>query len=1050
MTRRVRIWITGISGLFALIALGQGGQAGESLDTSGLPPAATDKVDFVKHIQPLLRARCYSCHGEEDSEGGLRLDLKAAAFEGGDSGVAFEAGNSADSRLIHFVARLDEDEAMPPEGEGSPLSTEQVAMLRAWIDQGAEWPDGADGDAKLRGADHWAFQPIVAPEVPQLNNDWVRNPVDAFVLRKLQAEKAAPSAEAPRRVQIRRLYLDLVGLPPSPEEWARWMNDDRDDWYEQLVDHLLASPHFGERWSRPWLDVARYADSDGFEKDLPRPHAWRWRNWVIDAINADMPFDQFTIQQLAGDLLADRTTEQHVATGFHRNTLVNREGGVDAEEDRVKRTVDRTNTLGSAWLGMTVECAQCHTHKYDPITQREFYGLYAFFNSLEEPNIAAPYPDEVAKYNVAKAAFDKSHQKYLDAIDEYRATKLVAAQDAWEKEQAKRPAEWNVIEPTLAKAESNATITAQSDGSMLVSGNLPSRDIYHVEAKIEQPRITAVRLEVLPHESLPKNGPGRGNNGNILLNEFKLSVRPANSTDKAVEGDKSGSIKIASARADFFQAPYGPDGALVENRDGWSLLPQVGQRHVAVFELAEPLEEADSYVLAIEMKQQYGGARTIGRFRLSLTDRDEEVEFDAISSRITDIIHTPVDERTAEQASELLEYHALLDEGLVALHREEVAHDATAPPDPATLTLAQVVRQQKMPRKTHVQIRGDFLRPGAEVQAGTPEILPEIKVRGEQPDRLDLANWLLAPEHPLTARVAVNRIWQQYFGQGIVPTGHDFGTQGDPPSHPELLDYLANRFRETGWQVKALHRLIVTSATYRQSSHARADLAERDPYNTWLGRQNRLRVEAEIVRDLALTVSGLLHTEIGGRSVRPPQPKGIDALGYANSVKWETSEGKDRYRRGLYTFFQRTVPYPMLMTFDAPDSNVSCTARDRSNTPIQALALWNDPVFVECAQALARRLTQEVAKSSADESETPGLVRHAFAICLSREPREDELADFVTLHDIVLGHYEKDSEAAAAVAGSLDKPENVSDAELAAAVTVARTLMNLDEFITKE
>ncbi|REJ89553.1 MAG: DUF1553 domain-containing protein [Planctomycetota bacterium] len=1051
--------------LLFLYAVGQGVRteriyAVEALDLSALPAAAEQEIDFAEHIRPILQTRCYSCHGPEESESGLRLDLKKAAFEGGDGGAIIEIGKSADSRLIHYVAGLDEDMLMPPDGEGSPLTGDQVALLRAWIDQGASWPAEADGDADhIRGADHWAFQPIANPPVPQIDDAWQRNEIDAFVLAKLRSEGVKPSPEAARHVLIRRVYLDLIGLSPSPEELERWTHESSDDWYAMLVDHLLASPHYGERWGRHWLDLARYADSDGFEKDLPRPHAWRWRDWVISALNRDLPFDQFTIEQLAGDLLPDRDLEQLVATGFHRNTLVNREGGIDPEEDRVKRTVDRTNTLGSVWLGMTVECSQCHSHKYDPLSQREYYQLYAFFNNLEEPDVPAPYDEELEAYRAAKAEFDKKHQKYLDAIADYRASKLPAGLAAWEEEQADQEAQWFVLKPSKVEASSGATIETQADGSQLVSGYVPSRDIYNFETKTEPRRVTAIRLEVLPDATLPKNGPGRGDNGNILLNEIKLFVRSA-------DDDAERQVKFADARASFAQNFYGPAGALLENRQGWALLPRVGERHAAIFELEEPLEIEGDAVLRIEMKQEYGGGRVMGRFRLALTDRDSKaVEFDAISDRLVAILSTPVAERDERQAAELLDYFGLFDPGLVALQKEEVADREMAPPDPRQSTRAQVVKEQRQRRATQVHIRGDFLRPGAEVAASTPAVLPPLSARGKAPDRLDLARWLVDSSHPLTARVVVNRVWQRYFQRGIVNTLHDFGTQGDPPSHPELLDHLAYRFREGGWKLKDLHRRIVTSATYRQSSHARPDLEERDPLNIWLARQNRLRMEAEIIRDVALRASGLLNEKIGGRSVRPPQPKGLAELGYANSVKWVTSEGPDRYRRGLYTFFQRTVPYPMLMTFDAPDSNVACTRRDRSNTPLQALTLWNDPVFVECSQSLALRLVTDISEGDTDQGDVPRVaaatadgadsltarrVRHAFRLCLAREPAAEELSDFVNTFDTMRELYAKYEEAALAATGAVERPTEIEPAELAAWVAVSRALMNLDEFIVRE
>jgi mono/diheme cytochrome c family protein len=747
-----------------------------------LPPPTDRKVDFAKDIQPLFRKHCYSCHGPEKQESGFRLDVRERALAGGDYGPAIVKEKSAKSPLVLRIAHLGDDEHMPPEGEGKPLTKEQIALVRAWIDQGAHWPDDANtAIAQRAGADHWSFQPIQRPAAPTTKDQtWVRNPIDAFILARLEKEGIAPSPEADKPTLIRRLSIDLTGLPPTPAEVADYINDSSQRAYETLVDRLLASPHYGERYARYWLDLTRYADSDGYEKDLGRPHAWRFRDWVINALNSDLPFDEFTLQQIAGDLLPEATIEQRTATGFHRNTLTNREGGIDTEEDRCKQTVDRTNTTGAVWLGLTVGCANCHTHKYDPITQKEYFGLYGFFNDIDEVNVS------------------------LDGG----------------KDRVMR-------------------------------------------------------------------------RGDVRDNE----------------------------RGSFAQA---------------------------VFNLEEP-------------------------------------------------------------------------------------------------------------RENYLHVRGDFLTKGQIVGPHTPEVLPPLAPRGGRPDRLDLARWIVDPANPLTARVAVNRFWQWHFGRGLVNTGDDFGTQGEPPSHPDLLDWLAAEFRDSGWKVKQLHKLIVMSATYRQSSAARRELYQRDPYNTWLARQNRLRFEAEVVRDVALAASGLLSPTIGGKSVRPPQPPEIAALSYAGSIKWTDSKGPDRYRRGLYTWFQRTSPYPTLMTFDAPDSNLACTRRERSNTPLQALTLLNDVVFVECAQALGRRIVQEPmdklvaadGTGGGDNVALDGRLRYSFRLCLSRDPSDQELARLHKLYDEARTDFDKDGETAKKVAGD-QAPEKVAIAELAAWTLVARTLMNLDEFITRE
>jgi hypothetical protein len=843
-----------ILGASLLVAPASGDRAGAPDESAAvkLPPAVKRSVEFASDIQPIFKARCLSCHGPEKHQGGLRLDIKELAVRGGGSGRAFEPGRSAESLLVSYVAGADPEIIMPPKGER--LTAEQVGLLRAWIDQGANWPDEAGRDGADRGkpgSNHWAFRPIGRPAIPPVKNTtWVRNSIDAFVLANLESKGIAPSPEADRPTLIRRLTLDVLGLPPTPEEVSAFSGDQALGAVERLVDRLLASPHFGERWGRHWLDLARYADSDGYEKDSSRPNAWRYRDWVIGALNRDLPFDAFSIDQIAGDLVPDADLWTRTATGFHRNTLTNREGGVDEEEYRIKAVVDRVNTTGTVWLGLTVGCAQCHSHKYDPIYQREYYGLFAFFNTETEEDIPSPLPSEQAAYEKAKSAFDADHKKLTRSLEAYE------------------------------KAD-----------------------------------------------------------------------RPAKQTD-------------------------------------WEALPPKG-----------------------------------------------------VPEDVAKILAVGSESRTKEQEERLAAFHRSIDPEWVRRKNAVTDHAKKKPPKPAS-SIPGLAENPKHP-KTHVLIRGDFLRKGEEVDPRTPAFLPGIMHSGTSATRLDLARWLVDRSNPLTRRVTANRIWHHLFGRGLVTTLDDFGTRGDLPSHPELLDWLACQLLDQGWSQKAFIKTIVTSATYRQASQARADCSQRDPANIWLSRQNRLRLEAEVLRDVSLAASGLLTPVIGGPSVHPPQPAGISELTYAGGAKWKESTGPDRYRRGLYTWFQRTSPYPMLMTFDAPDSNVCAVKRERSNTPLQALTLLNDVTFFECARALGQMVVREAP------SRTDDRLCYLFTRCLARAPAPEELNVLSRLHDRLTAEY-RDHRAQAAII--LDESETAgSDAvDSAAWVAVARAVLNLDEFVTRE
>lgn len=1012
------------------------------------PPAASTPGDrglqlFNQHVANLMINSCLHCHGGKFKKGGLDVSTREELLHGGDSGPAIVAGKAAES-LLYQVITHEKEPHMPHKADKLP--PEAISQIAEWINAGAPYARplkaAADGKQAADAAEktHWAFVAPAKPAVPAVRNSgWPRNPIDAFVLAPLENEGIAPSPEADRPALIRRLSIDLTGLPPKPQEVEAFVHDTAPDAYEKVVERLLASPHFGERWGRHWLDQARYADSDGYEKDLSRPHAWRYRNWVIDAFNRDLPFDQFTVEQLAGDLLPDGGIEARVATGFHRNTLTNREGGVDQEEYRCKNIVDRVSTTGTVWLGLTVGCAECHSHKYDPISQREFYGLFGFFNNADEADVPAPLTAaELAKFEQdMKAHRDKAAE--LEAA--FRADEkngLPGRQAQWEATVRVPSQIWHTLYPSFVSSMAGAALTADKDGIITATGSSPDKDVYVLTFYTDVPDITGIRLEVMPDDSLPNKGPGRAGNGNFVLSEFRVSTAPG------PQPGGTAPIALSRAKADFEQQDYAIKGTIdgeTANGKGWAILPQAGTAHSAIFETRSPVGSTAGTWLIISLEQQFGGQHTIGKFRLAVTTDPGPIEAAAFPRDVAGILKTPADKRTPADNQRLAEHYRSIDADHNRLKKAVDDHAKTSPE--LNVVKAQILAERTGDRrKTNVHLRGNFLDKGPEVSPATPAVLHPFKPRGTQPDRLDLAKWLMDPANPLTARVTVNRFWQYLFGQPLVNTPDDFGTRGELPSHPELLDWLAVEFRERGWSRKAMIRLIVGSATYRQSSNYREDLHDRDPKNVLLARQNRFRVEAEIARDINLAASGLLVTTIGGPSVFPPQPAGISELTYADSAKWVDSTGPDRYRRGLYTFFKRTSPYPMLMTFDQPDSNVTCTRRAVSNTPLQSLTLLNDPVFVECAQTLARKMSADMEGGPADR------IRQAFQLCLSRPGTESEVNRLVTLFKDLRDLAGKNPADAARLAGQSDMPADRA-VDLAAWVGVARTMLNLDEFMTR-
>jgi mono/diheme cytochrome c family protein len=960
--------------------------AGLLLAAPGLPAApGQTAVDFQRDVRPILAGRCFKCHGPASHKAGLRLDVRASATKR----KAIVPGRPEASKLIHRVRAADDEERMPPPAGGDRLKPAQVEVLRKWIAGGAEY------------SPHWAFvAPRRPPLPPVMDGAWVRNPIDYFILARLDKEGLRPSSEADRPTLIRRLSLDLLGLLPSPREVEDFVHDGRPDAYERLVDRLLASPHYGERQARHWLDLARYADSNGYTIDGKRS-IWPWRDWAIAAFNRDLPFDRFTVEQLAGDLLPGAAPADLIATGFHRNTSFNEEGGTNPEQFRVERTVDRTNTTGAVWLGLTVGCAQCHDHKYDPISQKEYYQLYAFFNSTDEPRLPLPTPEQAAKLRALNAELARA--KKVPPPRPKSPAELEKLVAELEKE---TNGGWRVIYPKAVMSEQGAVFTALEDRSVLAGGKVGPSDTYTVQAVApETGTVTAVRLEALTHPSLPMKGPGRYPNGNFVLSRFTFE------TDGVPH-------PFRKAVADHSQSGYEVREVLKGDlHRGWAVnAGDPKQRNVdrqAVFYLKEPYEvrEGQAFVFTLRFSEVPSGY-ALGRFRLAVTfasPRFLELPLAAQNIVLTERrSRGPADMARLRQ---VLAASSALSERVAELRKQIQALDAQVD---STLIL------RARPRPTHVLKRGDFLAPGDAVEPGTPAVLPPLDGAGRPVNRLDLARWLVSPENPLTARVVVNRMWQHYFGKGLVETENDFGTQGALPTHAELLDWLATEFVRRGWGAKAMHRLIVTSATYRQASRARPDLREKDPGNRLLGRQHRLRLEAETIRDAALSASGLLARKVGGPGVYPPQPPEIFAFTQSNHP-WPESKGPDRYRRGMYTFIWRQSQHPLLTTFDGPDAQAACTRRNRSNTPLQALHLANDPTFVEIARALAERVSRE---GPADDA---GRVEYAFRLCFSRAPNSGERGR-------VLQYLGQQRQADPGQAWTM----------------VARVLLNLDEFITRE
>jgi hypothetical protein len=1054
-----------------------------------VPPARSSPGSspvFATEIRPILAARCYQCHGPDVQQNGLRLDSLQALLAGSETGKIVVPGSSEKSRLMRRLVALDRPQM--PYG-GPPLPADQIDLIRHWIDAGAQGPDSSAPLARTAPVKHWAYAPPVSPPLPPVKNaGWCRNPIDRFVLARLEHEGLSPSPEADRETLLRRASLDLIGLPPTLPEIDAFLADKSPNAYEKQVDRLLASPHYGERWARPWLDLARYADTDGYEKDLRRT-AWKYRDWVINTLNQDMSFREFTIEQIAGDMLPNPTDAQLIATGFNRNTLMNREGGIDPEEYHWYALLDRVNTTASVWLGITLGCAQCHNHKFDPFTQKDYYRFLAFFdntdykilhlgqgeNEEDEPKLELPTPAQETESKKLRAQIADLETKLNTTTPE-----LEAAQGDWESKLKASQSDWLVLRPSHIASEGGATLRLLQDGSILASGKNPHEDTYELTASTDRAGITGVRIEVLPDPSLPKGGPGRDPDGNFFLSAFQVEAKPASGASAAQK------ITFKEAVADESQGGYEIENVLKGSKEGpvgWAIDPMGSGTPLArqaVLVPDKPFGFEGGTVLAIELKHEMKFAsRNLGRFRLSVTTSADPKFVAEIPAHVRPILEIAPAGRTEDQKKELAAAYRAISP-LLQPDRDQMAKLKKQLDDLGIVT-AMVMREKQSydHPSTFVHTRGAFLSPADKVYADVPSALGHLS-EDEMPNRLGLARWLVDDSNPLTARVTVNRFWETLFGHGIVETSEDFGSQGDPPTHPELLDWLATEFMSDGWDQKKILRLIVTSATYRQSSDVTPQLEERDPYNKLLARGPRFRVEAETVRDIALEASGLLSSKIGGPSVFPYQPEGVWDLVY-NDDKWVMSKGEDRYRRGIYTFVRRSAPYPSMMTFDAPSREFCVVRRVRTNTPLQALTALNDPAFFEAAQALGRIMTEDAGSATSadappgpngselasgrrsehgphangesgadgDSSSVDARLIYGFRRCTSREPTRQELGRIRDFYNLELARFQRDPAAAAKVIKGYEKA-SLDPASQAAWTMVANVMLNLDETITKE
>jgi hypothetical protein len=981
-----------------------------------LPGRAAPPVDFQREVQPILAGHCTHCHGADDKtrKGKLRLDTRDGALKGGSSGgAAVVPGKPEESELFSRITSGDGETVMPPPSEKRPLSDAQRDVLKRWIAEGAKYEA------------HWAF---TAPKKILLPGGG-SSPIDAFVLDRLKREKLTPSAPAPNGTIARRLYLDLIGLPPSPDELAAFERDG----YDATVEKLLKSDRLGEKWARHWLDLARYSDSNGYEKDLRRD-MWAWRDWVVRALNDDMPYDRFVIEQVAGDLLPNATQDQIVATGFLRNSMISEEGAIVPEQYRMVELFDRVDCLGKAVLGLTTQCAQCHTHKFDPLTHREYYGLFAFLNNTYEAQSWVYTPEQLKQVEAVR-------RRVRELEDQARAVRpgWEGELAAWAADLASRQPTWTPLEAVeLGSVSGLNHPTQEADKSLLMKGH--ASDEVFVVAAPPLRGVTGLRLEALTHRDLPHSGPGRSHTGMWAVKGIDVFVRKPGGKDWE-------KLKLGKATADY----AGPDpkhkaANLTDNRDDtlWVADRGPGQRNqpgAAVVQFDKPLE----YPAGTQMKVSLRMGDMLGCCRLSLTTAAAPTA-PSVDHAAVLAAQVPAKDRTAAHKHALFTAWRKSAPELKAVNAE-IDEQYRSLPAAGTTVLHAAEREPVNRRATHLLTRGEWDRPGEVVTAGTPAALHPFPADTPR-DRLGFARWLVFPRSPLAARVAVNQTWQAIFGVGLVETAEDFGTRAPVPEYRELLDWLAVDFMEHGWSRKRLIRHIVTSGTYRQSSAVSKELLARDPKNRLLARGPRFRADAEVVRDIALTASGLLTNKSGGPPVFPPVPKAVLDYNFNRPGYWTPATGPDRYRRSLYVFRKRSMPDPVLATFDGPTGECSVARRTRSNTPLAALAGLNEPVFVEAARALAIRVLRD---GGADDEQR---VDHAFLLCTARRPTADERDEVLNLlrthrRRIADGWLNAREVATGDPAALPDLPGKTTPQDAAAWTLVARVLLNLDETLTK-
>jgi hypothetical protein len=926
---------------------------------------------------------------------------------------------------VQRIETDDADQRMPPSDSGLTITDDQIATLRRWVADGAKYEK------------HWAYVPPQRPAIPTVRDtSWPRNPIDFFVLARLERENLRPSPPADRYTLVRRVYLDLIGLPPTPEEADAFVRSADPNAYETLVGRLLQSERYGERWGRLWLDLARYSDTNGYEKDRERS-IWPYRDWVIDALNADMPFDQFTVEQIAGDMLPNATREQRIATGFHRNTMLNEEGGIDPLEYRFYAMIDRVATTGTVWLGMTVGCAQCHAHKYDPMSQTDYYRLLGLLNNADEPDlIVESDADRERRATLEKqiARLERELPTHFPVADEeddkgpLRKKRFDERLQAWITQQQESAVDWKVLKmgewrTNLPKLES------LPDNSILSTGDITKRDEFHLQfslPKSDRP-YTALRLEVLPDDRLPARGPGRafyeGRKGDFFLSRIEARVDGA-----------AAALKDASASFAKISIGRGADPKNVLDEDdstGWSTATREGQPHQLVVNFAEPIAGER---LNVMMLFERHFAASLGRFRWSIGSADRTISASQTPVEVEWILARPQEDWNADEQRRVAHQFALQSSEL-AEARKPIEKLRAALPRSAT-TMVMLERPADNPRPTHRHHRGEYLQPKEEVAPGVPAIFPALA--GGSKNRLAFARWLVSEKNPLVGRVTVNRAWRAFFGRGLVVTSADFGTQSSPPSHPQLVDWLAVEFMQNqSWSLKQLHRTIVLSATYRQSSSVTPEMLQRDANNVLLSRGPRHRVDAEVVRDVMLRASGKLSSKMGGPSVRPPQPASVTQLAYGNT-KWPVAVGEDRYRRSIYTFNKRTAPFAAFTVFDGPTGENCIARRDRSNTPLQALTLLNDAMYYELARALAKRSLEQVDSA-------PARLTVMFRHLLTRPPTAEELAALHLFYERQMKRLQQGGLDAKKICQSPDATN-----EWAACSLVARAMMNVDETITKQ